>query len=154
MINRFFIFVFCFRQSPLYSTELNSTYETKSCCSRATVESQLSTAVARRLKQAQIMSDESKEWSLNHLLEYVTMCKVPWQSVFEKLIISGCPKTACCCLRVQNLLFFFTDYMLLVFLLHLFMIIFILSGLPFFSVRDPFQCSVSESVTLFTFLYQ
>ena len=27
----FFIFVFCFRQQPFYSTELNSTSETKSC---------------------------------------------------------------------------------------------------------------------------
>ena len=41
---------------PFYSTELNSTSETKSCLCRAAVElpqsSQLSTAVARRLKQA------------------------------------------------------------------------------------------------------
>ena len=31
LLNRFFIAVFCFRQQPLYSTELNSTSETKSC---------------------------------------------------------------------------------------------------------------------------
>ena len=31
LLNRFFIFVFCFRQQPFYSTELNSTSETKSC---------------------------------------------------------------------------------------------------------------------------
>ena len=29
MLNRFSIFVFCFRQQPFYSTELNSTSETK-----------------------------------------------------------------------------------------------------------------------------
>ena len=55
LLNRFFIFVFCFRQQPFYSTELNSTSETKSCQCRAEVElqsSQLSTAIARRLKQA------------------------------------------------------------------------------------------------------
>ena len=31
LLNRFFIIVFCFRQQPFYSTELNSTSETKSC---------------------------------------------------------------------------------------------------------------------------
>ena len=52
--DRFFIFVFCFWQQPFYSTELNSMSETKTCQCRAVVElqsSQLSTAVARRLKQ-------------------------------------------------------------------------------------------------------
>ena len=47
--------MFCFRQQLFYSTELNSTSETKSCYGRVAVElqsSQLSTAVARRLKQA------------------------------------------------------------------------------------------------------
>ena len=47
--------MFCFRQQPFYSTELNSTSETKPFYCRAAVElqsSQLSTAVARRLKQA------------------------------------------------------------------------------------------------------
>ena len=57
---RFFIFLSCFRQQPFYSTELNLTSETKSCQRRAAVElqsSQLSTAVARRLKQALIQND-------------------------------------------------------------------------------------------------
>ena len=51
----YYSFMFCFRQQRFYSTELNSTSETKSCYCRAAVElqsSQLSTAVARRLKQA------------------------------------------------------------------------------------------------------
>ena len=55
LLNPFFIFVFCFRQQPFYSTELNSTYETTSCYCRAAVElqsSQLSTTGARPLKQA------------------------------------------------------------------------------------------------------
>ena len=55
MLNRFSIFVFCFRQQPFYSTELNSTSETKLRWCRAAVElqsSQLGMAVARRLKQA------------------------------------------------------------------------------------------------------
>ena len=46
--------MFCLRKQPFYSTELNSTSETKACWYRAGVElqsSQLSTAVARRLKQ-------------------------------------------------------------------------------------------------------
>ena len=58
LLNRFFIFVFCFRQQSFYSTELNSTSETKcasavlSAAVRSRQSSQLSTAVARRLKQA------------------------------------------------------------------------------------------------------
>ena len=52
--NRFFIFVFYFRQQPSYSTELNSTSETKSCQCRAVVElqsSQLSTTFETGLIQ-------------------------------------------------------------------------------------------------------
>ena len=55
LLNHFFIIVFCFRQQPFYSTELNSMSEIKSCQCRAAFElqlSKLSTAVARRLKQA------------------------------------------------------------------------------------------------------
>ena len=58
----FFIFLFCFRQQPFYSTKLNSTSETKSCYCRAAVElqsSQLSKAVAQRLKQAKVLICES-----------------------------------------------------------------------------------------------
>ena len=42
LLNRFFIFVFCFRQQPFYSTELNSTSETKSCQCHSAVELQSS----------------------------------------------------------------------------------------------------------------
>ena len=54
LLNCFFITMFCFRQQLFYSTELNSTSETKACQCRAAVElqsPQLSMAVARRLKQ-------------------------------------------------------------------------------------------------------
>ena len=54
LLNCFFITMFCFRQQLFYSTELNSTSETKACQCRAAVElksRQLSMAVARRLKQ-------------------------------------------------------------------------------------------------------
>ena len=59
--------MFCFRQQPFYSTELNSTSETKSCSCRAAVElksSQLSTAVARRLKQA-LFKTLFKRWTMH-----------------------------------------------------------------------------------------
>ena len=56
--------------------------------------------------------------------------------------------------RAKSTFFNRPHTLLLFFLPHLFMVIFILPGLSFFSVRGPFQCSVSESVTLFTFLDQ
>ena len=59
LLNRFFILGFSFRQQLFYSTELNSTIETKSCYCRAAVElqsNQLSQPVARRLKQALVLN--------------------------------------------------------------------------------------------------
>ena len=56
--------------------------------------------------------------------------------------------------RAKSTFFYRPHTLLLFFLPHLFMVIFILPGLSFFSVRGPFQCSVSESVALFTFLDQ
>ena len=56
--NLFLIFVFCFQQQPFYSTELNSTSETKS--------SQLSMAVARTF-----------ETGLRQLIAVWLSCRIP-----------------------------------------------------------------------------
>ena len=85
----------------------------------------------------------SKEQSLNYRLEY--LCKVPWKSVFEKLVILiGCPNdslSVCCCRRVRIPLKYHT--LLFYFLLFFFHYIYSFFNLPRLPVRDPFKCQSS-----------
>ena len=89
------------------------------------------------------------------------MCKVLSKSVFEKLIISGCPKTACCCRRVQNLLFLQTTYFKFFlttsphnhFYLARAAILFSLWSFPMFSLGKRHTFHLPLSVIFFCSLY-